>query len=484
MTRISEHFDLALSQPQLDFVDTKIESDTRVFIDPRALTTLDTEWGHECVALVGDFFGCVLAAITSGDEARAVRLLNQLHEPNETRLGLSRGTPAGHALGPELAGRVRLALERSEAVKSGLLTDLEDTILMIEGISSDLISDITTNVIREPLIRYTQQACDDLAIPMEENIYPGGPLWDPGTEDWYQSFVTLPLVGRKPLLLVPKVIVRMKMDYDADEYYDNYIIPLLRELAIEANSDLVKIIKKTNEPHVTKKDLVARYGRGKTINEQMTRAHPQLIDSYRKNKTRHVHAPISHGDLAGLTGTQPPDFDALLSAVTTVKPGKAEAGRYQRAAMNLLTPLFYPWLSMPQYEDKINNGRKRIDITYVNAATAGFFDWLARRYNAPYVFVECKNYTEDPANPELDQLAGRFSPRRGDFGLLVCRRIADKDLFAARCRDLADADRGYTIGLDDADLAALVKARQEHDTPGAITMLLKRFHRLVKQAPA
>lgn len=479
MTRVSERFDLGLSQPQLDFVDVKIESDTRVFVDPRALTTLDTDWGRECVALIGDFFGCVLTAITSGDKARAIGLLNQLHEPNETRLGLSRGTPAGHALGPELAGRVRRALEQSEAVKSGLLTDLEDTILMIEGISSDLISDITTNVIREPLIRYTQQACDDLAIPMEENIYPGGPLWDPGAEDWFQRFETLPVIGRKPLLLVPKVIVRKKMDYDADEYYDHYIIPLLRELEIEAKSDLVRMIKKRDEPHVTKKDLVARYGRGKAVNEAMTRAHPQLLDAYRKNKTRHVHPPISHDDLAGLTGTQPPDFDALLAAVVAVEPGRAGATVYHRAVMNLLTPLFYPWLSMPEHEVRINAGRKRIDITYVNAASAGFFDWLARRYNAPYVIVECKNYAGDPANPELDQLAGRFTPRRGNFGLLVCRSIDDKDLFAARCRDTADADNGYIVALDDADLAALVKARQEHDTPGALGLLLKRFQRLV-----
>jgi hypothetical protein len=76
----------------------------------------------------------VLTAITTGDTARAINLLNQLHEPNETRLGLSRGRPQGHALGPELAGRVRVALARSEAVKTGPLTDLEDTILMIEGI--------------------------------------------------------------------------------------------------------------------------------------------------------------------------------------------------------------------------------------------------------------------------------------------------------------------------------------------------------------
>ncbi len=77
------------------------------------------------------------------------------------------------------------------------------------------------------------------------------------------------------------------------------------------------------------------------------------------------------------------------------------------------------------------------------------------------------------------QLAGRVNPRRGNFGLLVCRSIDDKDLFAARCRDTANAGNGYIIALDDDDLAALVKARKDNDNPGALRLLRKRFTPLV-----
>ena len=95
------------------------------------------------------------------------------------------------------------------------------------------------------------------------------------------------------------------------------------------------------------------------------------------------------------------------------------------------------------------------------------------------MFAECKNYAEDPANPELDQLAGRFSPRRGNFGLLVCRTIADKPTFAARCRDTADDGRGFIIGLDDEDLAALVAARAVERGPDPLRLLRRRFNALV-----
>jgi hypothetical protein len=54
---------------------------------------------------------------------------------------------------------------------------------------------------------------------------------------------------------------------------------------------------------------------------------------------------------------------------------------------------------------------------------------VSNNYRAPYIYVECKNYTGDPANPELGQLAGRVSNRRGQVGILFCRKLKDKELF-------------------------------------------------------
>jgi hypothetical protein len=478
MTRVSEHFALGLSQPQLDFVDVDVETDTALYVDPHALRQLRTEWGRECVDLLRAYFGCVLDAIRSGDNARARELLGQLREPNQTRLGLSRGLPAGHALGRELAEDVREQLTRSAALRTGLIKDLEDTILMIPLIGRDLISDITTNVIRKPLIRYTQDTCEDLGIPIDENVS-AGPVWDPATEEWSAGYADLPWVGRHALLLVPKVIVRRRMDFEADDYYDRYIIPFLQEEEIRAGTELVRLLKGTGEPRVDKKDVKEKYPKGKAFNEAMTRAHPQLLRSYRRAKGRHAPPAIPHDALAGITGTPPPDFDALLAAITAITPGNAGAGRYHRAVEALLTPLFYPSLTGLLHEAEIHAGRKRIDIRFDNTANDGFFDWLGGRYTAPYVFTECKNYAEDPHNPALDQLAGRFSPRRGNFGLLVCRTIADKDTFAARCRDTADDGRGFIIGLDDADLGELVAARLADDKRDPLRLLRRRFNALV-----
>jgi hypothetical protein len=111
--RVSEHYGLGRTQASLDFVDVDIVADTPVFISPKALTMLPSEFGDECVHLVQDFFRTVLEFIRSGRNDQAERLLRELREPNETRLGLSRGRARGHALGSESAHDVWEALKLS-----------------------------------------------------------------------------------------------------------------------------------------------------------------------------------------------------------------------------------------------------------------------------------------------------------------------------------------------------------------------------------
>jgi hypothetical protein len=64
--RVSEHYRLGLTQPQLDFVDVDTRDDTRLYVDPQALRTNTGRWAHECLALVQDFFEVVIESIREG----------------------------------------------------------------------------------------------------------------------------------------------------------------------------------------------------------------------------------------------------------------------------------------------------------------------------------------------------------------------------------------------------------------------------------
>lgn len=475
--RVSEYYNLGRTQPSLDFVDVDIFGDSKVFVDPYALRLLPSSWGDVCVFLIQNFFRRVLELIKEGHHQDARILLAVLREPNETHLGLSRERARGRALGSGSARDVWQALSQSEAVASGLLEDLEDAILMVEGISSDIISDITTNIIRDPLVEYTESMCEYYGIPLQIDVN-SGPLWDPTGQHWYSEFVRLPVTGWGKLLLVPKVIVRRRMEYDVDEYYGDYILEHLRDVELSANSELVRLLR-DGRRRVTKKDLKAKYGRGKATVVRETRRHPELLQRYRRDKRVGYRPPMDHVDIAEAEGTPNPDWDALLRVVTELPTGRDTASAYEKGIEALLTAIFYPCLTNPQVQLELHEGRKRVDITYTNVATDGFFRWLSQHYSAPHIFVECKNYNGDPGNPELDQLSGRFSPSRGQTGILVCRTLANKELFIQRCRDTADDQRGFIIPLDDDDLISIVDERRDVLHIPQFRFLQERFDRLI-----
>lgn len=143
--RVSEFFKLGKKQPSLPFLDVDIRDDIRLFVNARAISNLHSEWGDHCQDLLKDFFNELLKAVKAGDHQRALDLLSRLKEPNETHLGLSRGKSEGRGLGPEKAKQIWRSFKASKAVKTGLLTDLEDTVLLIDGISVDILSDINNN---------------------------------------------------------------------------------------------------------------------------------------------------------------------------------------------------------------------------------------------------------------------------------------------------------------------------------------------------
>jgi hypothetical protein len=320
-------------------------------------------------------------------------------------------------------------------------------------------------------------------IPLEEQSL--GALWNPSSEEWQLDFFDLlPRAGGRPLLLVPKAIARHKLSYNYHEYYRGYLLPELRNDELAANSSLVKVLKDGNR-WISERELRAKYPENKPAIVRYTEKHPEVLDQYRAQKRAYPSPAPSHEEFAAVTRTAAVDYDALLATVEAVSPGTAGAALYHRAVMDLLTALFHPALTEVTKEAPINEGRKRVDIRYTNIARSGFFSWVAKHYPAPYIYVECKNYKTDPENPELDQLAGRFSRERGRVGLLVCRKVDDRETMAKRCRDVARAGNGLIVCIDDNDLREMVSAardgtRIDDNEPMGFGILKSLFDQLVQ----
>lgn len=461
--RVSKYFNLGRTQASLDFVDVDIRNDIKLYIDPYSFELINSSFSSKCKFLIRNYFDTLLTYIKNGEIDKAEYLLIHLREPNETHLGLSKDKSRGRGLGPYLATKVLSTLQNSKAVNSGLLQNIEETALIIEGVSYDIISDIVTNIIRDELITYTNNMCNIYNIKLQDNIA-SGPIWDYQRKKWISKYVSLPIANNTPLLLIPKSIVRKKANYDIDEYYQHYILDFLRVKEFQANSNLIELLK-NGKRRITKDSLKAKYGTDKkNVCIRETLNNPQVLNDYRKRKKEKISTTLEHEEFAIIESTPNINYQKILSELFAIPTGAISANDYENKVEELISAIFSPDLAYPEIQHEIHEGRKRIDITYVNMGREEtFFSWLSANYPAPHIFIECKNYSVDLKNPEFDQLAGRFSPSRGKVGFLICRKNEKPDIALERCKDTAHDDRGFIIILEDSDFKELVDIRQSMD---------------------
>ena len=455
--KFSKYFNLNKDQTELDFVDISLEKDIPLFIDPYVLSKRSDIFSVECHSHVVDFFESVMKAITNNEHSKAKSLLNNLHEPNETRLGLSSKKPKGRGMAGEQSGDLYKRLSESRAAKTGFLKDLEDCQLIIPGINRDKISDVTTNIIKQQLAVYTKAQCDFYDIPTSRVAL--SPLWNQHEGNWEKGYFDLPVHNGKKILLVPKAIVRYTLAYDYQDYYNHFVLNFLQEDEIHAGSSLVKTLKNGNKK-VTKKDLKKKYPLTKEFLYTFSRDNPSVLESYKNTKGITI-APLSSEEIEERNpeSARLHDLEHYKTLLSGISAGNDNASKYHNEIKGILTAIFYPSLIYPNKEERMHEGRKRIDIVFSNADGKGFFFRLSNQIPCPFVIFECKNYKADLENPELDQISGRFSPSRGQFGIIVCRNIEDKELFYKRCKDTAQDQRGYVIALDDNDILQLLEWR-------------------------
>jgi hypothetical protein len=173
---------------------------------------------------------------------------------------------------------------------------------------------------------------------------------------------------------------------------------------------------------------------------------------------RNPHPAVNHPalDLLEL------DLASQVAAMKKVTSGTKNATTYHRRVAAILSQVFQHVLGPAAIEKEINEGRKRLDVLWPNWSDGGVFQYLRHSHNARHVIGECKNYSTDPKNPELDQLIGRFTATRSEFGLLLCRTVRDRALMTSRCRDLYGGGRGLVVVLDDTDVETLAGLTARH----------------------
>ena len=474
--RFSQHFNLSQDNGKYEFVDIYVYRDIALFLDPYGITTMGNDWSRDCELQIATYFQYLVDSIKRGDKKATAKLLNALHEVDEVSLGYSKEEPKGRGIGSIQAREIQLAFESSEAAKSGDIKDIADCALMIPGINRDKISDITANILKRKLIEFTQKQCRKHLIPMEEVAVNNA--FDYSNFQFTSYYADLPVINGKAKILLPKSSVRHDPELSKGKYYRNFVLEFLRAEHEHAGDSLASILK-NGRVVVRIADLKEKYPMGSDFLYQFSKQHPQVLEKYKSELKRtarnSIERPVLNPPKKILTAQE------RAQILFDIQPGNKGASDFHKISYDNLIHIFGNRLSNPNSEVKTNEGRKRIDIVFDNHSKEGFFSLLntVHHIQCPKIFVECKNYSEGISNPEIDQLLGRFSDKRGRFGILLCRSIADQTNLLKRCKDVLNDQKGYIIVLADADINNLLKLKEKEDEIAIDNYMNKKFDQLI-----
>jgi nucleoside phosphorylase len=360
--RFTEHFKLDRDQVELDFVDVTPGVDTPLFVDPHAISQRSDPFALRCQDSITSFFSRVLSHAIDGEREAGVNLLSALSEPYETCLGLSRGHTHGRGVGKLQGEDLFDRLSRSQAVKTGLVKDLGETELFVDGIGHDKISDITTNLIRRELIEFTQAQCELLGIPISD--VDEMRVWDRDTSRWDYFGTRLPKVLDAAVLLVPKSFVASKPSIDSKEYYQNFVLNYLES----------EELRKVDSRYVYKTKSGARRVRRSELRKSKRLSKKLLLDFTEENPAALSRYKLAVGTPPAIRNWQLPaggneveTAEKLTRRLSKIETGQDGAAAYHKVMIGALELLLYPEFQWPR--KFAENGV--LELGYENSAAKG-----------------------------------------------------------------------------------------------------------------
>ncbi|MGE8021523.1 hypothetical protein ACQKOM_21900 [Peribacillus frigoritolerans] len=245
--KYSEKFELEdLTQSDLDFLDGLIDKDVPLYIDPSQIEVQEGKWFEGSAAIINSFFDRILNLYREGKDKEAEDLLINAHEPNETKLGVSRGISQGKGTSPEKLIEVFRHVTNQGLLTDDLITNYNDLNIFVKDFAEDRMSDLVTNILREKLAEYTIEQSNTYGLDLTEDPIEIGVAWDMETLNWKQVNKKALLVDGSLLLLIPKSIVVQRYLYSVEEYLTKVVYSWRKEYHLENDTELVrkKFIKK------------------------------------------------------------------------------------------------------------------------------------------------------------------------------------------------------------------------------------------------
>lgn len=449
--RLTEHHGLSLSQASVNFAIPFLDEDLPLYVDPFLLWKSPSQQDHSLHVGLIQAFNRLGHSARKGREADARAMLIELSECDEVGLGTS-ATRSGKRIGGAIADNI-LGLFRyvPKYVQDGI-DHLEETQLLVDGISRDRISDFTCNFIKSFLMDFTIEESERVGIPLTDVTIPA--VYDPRTHSLKDEATKLPVHPKtgKPLLLVPKRWLRHAPWISYDDYFKAYVPK--DDRFNEVTWDRVTLLAYNRK----------NYG---------------AVESYVRLKER-TAADCENDPLF----KQIPVVSARrkLVEIQKLSSGKTDNAdrKYEDAVTSLLASMFYPNLDFAETQARVDSGAQIRDLIFYNNRDEEFLKDIERQFGSRQLVMELKN-VKAIEREHVNQLHRYLGNEFGQFGVLVTRNRLPRAI-RQNTIDLWSGKRTAIVPITDEDLILMVDLfEQKRRAP--LDVLKRSYLTFMKECP-
>lgn len=215
----------SISHSKIDFVNTTVSRDTRLFIDPVLIEIGQSDFCKRAKVITADFFNQLYNAYyTTNDEAKKKHLLSHAQEINDSHLGYAH--KYGH--GNTEDGLFDIFKGIDDYISKIEITRLFELALYIPNFAEDGMSDLLTNVLYKVLSDFTVEQCKKFNVQTtkctKERYY-----WNNTNHYWEKYIGESLIIDNEIVLLIPKEIIQTHYRFTCDNFLRSVIVENLCE---------------------------------------------------------------------------------------------------------------------------------------------------------------------------------------------------------------------------------------------------------------
>jgi len=451
--RLNDHYDLPLSQADVDFAIPFLDEDIPFYVDPFLLWKSPSMQDNSLHFAIVNSFNYLGHLMRQGKNDEAISTLIRLSECREVGLGVSK-SKRGAPIGEKTARRILALFTQIPQVRQHGFTHVEEIQLLVDQIAKDRISDIACSYLKSFLIDFTIEQADKYGIPCQDHA--AFPVYDHKNQRWIDETVRLPAnpETQEPILFVPKRWLRSFPWIHYEDYYTRFY---MEEIGIDEANPPERIAVLNYNRH--NYDMVRTYIAAKERTQADCRNDPlfepiPILSARRKFRT--------------------------IRKLPTGKTDSADR-QYETAVTQMMASLLYPELDFAAEQSRTDSGVLIRDLIFYNSRSMDFLQDVFDQYDSRQIVMELKNVKEIERE-HINQLHRYLGPHLGRFGILVTRNPLSRKMFKNTV-DLWSGQRTCILALTDQDLELMVTVYESKQRL-PIEVIKKKYVEFIRACPA